>query len=57
MDEETLREIRQVAASERLARLRLLALLDDLDHRHGAPSEALRAEVDTDLRACFGTMA
>jgi hypothetical protein len=43
----------QVAARERLARLRLLGLLDELDERHGAPCEAVRAEVAADARRIF----
>ncbi len=44
----------QVAAREHLARLRLLELVDDLDLRHGRPSEAIRAEVDADASHIFG---
>ena len=44
----------QIAARERLARLRLLSLLDELDAEHGAPSAALQAEVDADARRIFG---
>jgi len=66
LEPETLREIRhlagprgvsrflQIAAKERLARLKLLGLLDELDARHGAPSEELCAEVDADARRVFG---
>jgi hypothetical protein len=66
MDEETLSEIRRIAgkrgvsrflheaAKERLASLNTLALLDELDERYGKPSEALRVEVDADMRAFFG---
>jgi hypothetical protein len=43
----------QKAAQERLARLEMLALLDELDARHGAPSDAVRAEVDTEARRFF----
>jgi hypothetical protein len=65
LDEETITAIRrvagprgvsaflQVAARERLARLRLLDLVDDLDEKHGEPTEALRAEVDADARRLF----
>lgn len=65
IDTETLAEIRrtvgprgvssflQVAARERLARLRLLGLVDELDAKYGAPSEELRAEVDADARRVF----
>ena len=41
------------AARERLARLELLGLLDELDERHGKPSKALRAEVAKDARRIF----
>ncbi len=65
MDSETLREIRRVAgkrgvsrfleqaARERLARLRALALLDQLDARYGAPDEDVRAAIDADMRKIF----
>jgi hypothetical protein len=65
-DEETIAAVRraagrrgvsrflQVAAREHLARLRLLELVDDLDARHGRPSEAVRAAVDADARRVFG---
>ena len=65
IDEETLSAIRrvagrrgvsaflQIAASERLARLRLLSLLDELDAAYGAPSDAIQAEVDADARRVF----
>jgi len=65
-DEKTLREIRKVAgrrgvsaflqtaAKERLARLKELALLDELDAAHGAPAAAVRAEVDKKARRIFG---
>lgn len=43
----------QAAARERLARLEVLALLDDLDRAHGAPSDEVRAEVDADARRVF----
>jgi len=64
-DEETLAAIRRVAgrrgvsrflrvaARERLERLRLLEVLDDLDARHGPPSPAVRGEVDKDARRIF----
>lgn len=66
IDAETLREIRklagkrgvsrflQEAAKERLARIRILALLDELDIKHGEPSPALEAEIDADMRDIFG---
>ena len=65
-DEATLAEIRRVAgprgvsaflqtaARERLARLELLGMLDDLDQRHGAPSADLVAEIDADAKGHFG---
>ena len=65
IDDETLAEIREVAgprgvsaflraaASERLSRLRLLGLLDELDARHGAPSTSVRRAVAKDARALF----
>ncbi len=43
----------QVAARERLARLRVLELLDELDEKHGAPSEAVRRAVHADARRVF----
>jgi hypothetical protein len=65
IDPETLARIRRVAgrrgvsrfltlaARERLARMELLGLLDDLDARHGAPPSAVRAEIDRDARRIF----
>lgn len=65
MDAETLGAIRrvagrrgvssflQIAARERLARLQLLTLLDEVDAAHGAPTDAIRAEVDADARRIF----
>lgn len=62
---ETVRRIRRVvgprgvsrfldlAARERLARLELLGLLDDLDDRHGRVDPAITAEVDRDARRIF----
>ncbi len=67
LDEKTIAAIRRVAgprgvsaflelaARDRLARLRLQKLVDGLDEKHGAPSEAVRAEVDADARRVFGT--
>jgi hypothetical protein len=43
----------QAAARERLNRLRLLVLVDALDAAHGAPSDAIKAEVDADARRLF----
>jgi hypothetical protein len=43
----------QIAARERLARLRLLEVMDDLDAKHGAPSEEVRADVAADARRVF----
>jgi hypothetical protein len=43
----------QIAARERLARLELLGLLDNLDAEHGAPSAALSAAIDRDARRIF----
>ena len=42
-----------LAARERLARLELLGLLDDLDARLGAPSRAVRAAIARDARRIF----
>lgn len=65
LDKETLATIRRVAGSrgvsrflsvaarERLARLELLGLLDDLDTKHGAPPKGVRAEVSRDARRIF----
>ena len=65
IDEHTLREIRRVAgprgvssflavaARERLARLEVLGLLDELDARHGTSSASLRIEVARDARRVF----
>jgi hypothetical protein len=43
----------QLAARERLARLRMLRLADELDAKYGKPSDEVRAEVDADLRRVF----
>ncbi len=65
LDEETLAKIRQVAgprgvssflnlaARERLARLEVLGLLDELDAKLGPPSKALLSEVARDARRIF----
>lgn len=65
IDEHTLAQIRRVAgprgvsgflsiaAKERLARLELLNMLDELDAKHGAPSPAVRAEIARDARRIF----
>jgi hypothetical protein len=44
----------QTAAREHLARLELRGLLDELNARFGAPSEALREEVAADMERVFG---
>jgi hypothetical protein len=66
IDEQTLRAIRRVAgpqgvsafletaARERLARLRLLGLVDELDAKYGAPSKALQRQVATRAKRIFG---
>lgn len=68
-DEETLSEIRRVAgprgvsafllqaARERLARLRLLGVIDELDRKHGSPTAEVRAAVDAEARRIFGRRA
>jgi len=43
----------ELAAKERLARLELLDMLDDLDVKHGAPSAAVRTEIARDARRMF----
>jgi hypothetical protein len=65
LDARTLAEIRrvagrrgvsrfiQVAARERLERLRLLRWIDDLDAEYGPPSEKARAQVEADARRLF----
>jgi hypothetical protein len=65
LEAETLRAIRRVAgprgvskflslaARERLARLELLGLLDDLDVKHGPPDKAVVSEVKRDARRIF----
>lgn len=65
LDSETVARIRRVAgprgvsgflnvaARERLARLELLGLLDDLDAKHGPVPAALRAEIARDARRIF----
>lgn len=64
-DRETLREIRkiagrrgvsaflQTAARERLAKLKQLALLDELDAKYGVPTPNVRREVDAAARRIF----
>jgi hypothetical protein len=64
-DKHTLAQIRRVAgprgvssflataAKERLARLELLGLLDELDAEHGAPIASVRADVTRDARRIF----
>lgn len=44
----------QTAANERLVRLQVLEVLDDLDAKHGPPSAEVTADVDRDARAHFG---
>jgi hypothetical protein len=65
IDEETLAAIRrvagtrgvsaflQVAARERLGRLGVLKLLDDLDAKHGKPSARVAADVAARARRAF----
>lgn len=65
LDEATIAEIRrlagprgvsaflQTAARERLARLGVLSLLDELDAKHGKPSPAVRAQVAARARRVF----
>jgi hypothetical protein len=67
IDEKTMARIRRIAgnrgvsrflasaARDRLARVEILALLDELDAKHGAASEAERARIDRDMRKIFGT--
>jgi hypothetical protein len=66
IDERTLAQIKRVAgprgvskflataAKERLARLELLGLLDELDAKHGKPKAEVRADVARDARRIFG---
>jgi hypothetical protein len=65
LDEETMAKIRHVAgprgvssflneaARERLVRLELRGLLDDLDAKHGKAPARVRAEIDRDARRVF----
>jgi len=65
IDERTLAQIRRIAgprgvssflataAKERVARLELLGLLDELDAKYGAPSASVRTEVARDARRIF----
>jgi len=65
LDEEILEKIRRVAgprgvssflnvaARERLARLELRGLLDELDAKHGAVPRAVRQEVRRDAKRIF----
>lgn len=65
LDDEIVRKIRRVAgprgvssflnvaARERLARLELQGLLDDLDAKHGRVPDAVRSEVARDARRIF----
>ncbi len=64
-DEETLAKIKRVAgprgvssflneaARDRLARLELRGLLDELDAKHGKAPEAIRVEIARDARRIF----
>ena len=64
-DEETIAAIRrvagrrgvsrfvQVAARERLQRLRLIGVIDELDKKHGRPSAELVREIERDARRIF----
>jgi hypothetical protein len=66
IDEATLAAIREVAgprgvsaflqaaARERLIRLRMLGLLDELDERYGAPAPKVRRAVARDAKRIFG---
>lgn len=47
----------ETAARERLARLRLLGLLDDLDARYGTPSSAVKRQVAKQAKRIFGSRA
>jgi hypothetical protein len=47
----------QTAARERLVRLRLLGLLDELDAKHGAPSAQVKRLVAADAARVFGRRA
>jgi hypothetical protein len=42
-----------MAARERLARLELLGLLDELDAKHGAPEKAVAGKIKRDARRIF----
>ncbi len=44
----------QTAARERLMRLRLLGLLDELDAKHGRPSSKVKRSVATEANRIFG---
>jgi len=43
----------QTAARERLARLRLLGLLDELDAKHGAPTAKAKKAIAADAARVF----
>jgi hypothetical protein len=43
----------QAAARDRLAKLKQLQLIDELDRKYGPPSEAIRAEVESKARRIF----
>ena len=65
IDDRTLAQIRRVAgprgvskflalaAQERLARLELLGLLDELDAKFGKPSASVRSDIARDARGVF----
>jgi Arc/MetJ family transcription regulator len=65
LDDEVLAEIRRIAgprgvsrflnlaARERLARLEVLGMLDELDTKHGPVPKQVRAEVARDARRIF----
>jgi hypothetical protein len=65
IDDETLEKIRRVAgprgvssflnvaARERLARLELRGMLDELDNKYGAVSRAVRGQIGRDAKRIF----
>jgi hypothetical protein len=42
-----------IAARERLARLELLGLLDELDIKHGRPDPSVKAQIVRDAKRIF----